>query len=111
MPGLASQEARRKTEEQTKRRVEESVSGSGSSAEEEEEEEDLISLSSDEEEYQGSETPSQSDPIDEPETLPFKINRPTTRSTPGRPTTRPKRKATRKQSIGTRSHTKKRRRG
>ena len=92
-------------EEWTKRRAEESVSESRSS--EEEEEEDLISLSSDEEEYQGSETPSQSDLVDEPETPPFQINRPTTRSTPGGPIARPKRKVIHKQSIG---DTRKRRR-
>ena len=67
------------------------MSESGSS-EEEEEEDDPISLSSDKEEYQGSEIPS--DLVDKPETPPFHINRPTTRSTPGGPTVRSKCKAT-----------------
>ena len=58
-PGSVSQEALRRAEEQTKRRAEESVSESESS-EEEEEEKDPISLSSDEEEYQGLNTPSNS---------------------------------------------------
>ena len=74
--------------------MEESVSESGSSKEEEEDE--PISLDSDKEEYQGSETPSQSDPVDELETPLFEINRPTTRSTPKEPAARPKRKAARK---------------
>ena len=104
-PRSVSQEVLRRTEERTKRRAEESISKFGSS-EEEEEENDPISLSSNEEEYQGSDTPS--DPVDEPETPPFHINRPTTRSTPGRPTARPKRKAVYKKSTG---DTRKRRRG
>ena len=93
-PGLVSQEARRKTKERTKRRAEESVSESRSSTEEEEEEKDPISLSSDDKEYQGSETPFQSDPVDEPKTPPFKINRPTIRSTPRKSIAPLKRKAT-----------------
>ena len=105
-PGSVGQEARRKAKERTKRRAEESVSKSGSSLEEEEDE-DLVTLSSDEEEYVGSETPFQSDPVDDPEPPPFKINRPTTRSTPGKPTTRPKRKATRKKPDGPSSNTRK----
>ena len=105
-PVSASQEARRRTEE-WKRRVEEPVSESGSS--EEEEEEDPISLSFHEEEYQGSETPFQSDPVDQLETPPFQINRPTTYSTLERPIARFKRKATRKQSTGAGSDTRKRR--
>ena len=96
--GSASQEAQRRTEERTKRRAEESVNESGSS--EKEEEEDPISLSFDEEEYQGLETPSQSDPVDKLETPPFQINRPTTCSTPGGPTACPKCKAIRKQLTG-----------
>ena len=64
------------------------------SSEEEEEEDDSISLSSDKKEYQGSETPSNL--VDELETPPFQMNRPTTCFTPGGPTARPKRKATRK---------------
>ena len=91
--------------ERTKRRAEELISKSGSS-EEEEEEEDPISFSSDEEEYQGLDTVS--DPIDELETPPFHINRPTTRSMPGGPTTCPKRKAVCKKLVG---DTRKRRRG
>ena len=107
-PGTVSQEAQRRTEQRTKRKAEESISESRSS--EEEEEEDSISLSSDEKKYQESEIPFQSNPIDKPETPSFKMNRLTTQSTPGKPTTRPKRKATRKQSIGTGSKTRKRRR-
>ena len=60
---------------------------------------DPISLSSNEEEYEGSDTPSQSDPVDKPETLPFQINPPTTRLTPEGPIARPKYKAIRKQST------------
>ena len=89
-PGLVSQEALRRTEERIKRRAEESISESGS-LEQEEEEEDPISLSSDEEEYQGSDIPT--DLVDEPETPPFHINQPTTPSTPRGPTAHPKRKA------------------
>ena len=74
--GTISQEQQRRQEEQTKRRAEDSVSEFGSS--EEEEEDEPISLNSDKEEYQGFETPSQSDPGNEPETPPFKIYRPTT---------------------------------
>ena len=95
-PGSISHEALRRAEEQTKKRAEDSVSESGSS-EEEEEEDNPIFLSSNKEEYQGSETPS--DPVDESETLSFQMNRPTTRSTPGRPTTHPKRKATGRKSA------------
>ena len=79
--------------------------------EEEEEEEDPISLSSDEEEYQGSESPSQSDLVDEPETPPFKINQPTTHSMSKRPTTQFKCKATCKQLTGVGSDMRKRHRG
>ena len=74
-----------------KRRAEDLVSESSSSKEEEDDE--PISLDFDEEEYQGSETPSQSNPNDELETPPFKINQPTTRSMPKKPAARPKRKA------------------
>ena len=81
-PGTVIQEQQRRQEEQTKRRAEDLVSESGSSKEEEED--SPISLDSDEEEYQGSETPLQSDP-GKPETLLFKINRPTTRPTPKKP--------------------------
>ena len=55
-PGTVSQEHQCKQEERTKRRAEDSVSEFGSS--EEEEEESPISLDSDDEEYQGSNTPS-----------------------------------------------------
>ena len=95
-PGSVSQEARRKVEERTKRRAEESASKIGSSSEEEEEE-DLVTLSSDDKEYVRSETPSQHDPVDELETVPFKMNRPATRSTSGKPIARPKHKATQNQ--------------
>ena len=103
-----NQEVQRRKEERTKRKAEESINESGSS--EEEEEEDPISLDSDNEEYLGSKTPSQSDLVDESETPPFKINRPTTRSTPRKPSACPKRKAARKQAIGSGSKTRKRRR-
>ena len=66
--GLASQEQQRRTEERTKRRADEEESESSSS---EEEGESSISLSSDKEEYNGSETPS--DP-GKPETPPYQIN-------------------------------------
>ena len=55
-PGSASQEHQRRQEEHTKRKADESVSESDSS--EEEEEESLVSLDSNDEEYQGSDTPS-----------------------------------------------------
>ena len=90
-PGSASQEHQRRQEERTKRKADESVSESDSS--EEEEEESPISLDSDDEEYQGSDTPS--DP-GQPETPPFQINRPTTRSRPKKKSFRSKRKAVQK---------------
>ena len=108
-PGSVSQEARRKAEERTKRRAEELASKFGSSAEEEEE--DLVTLNSNDKEYRGSETPSQSNLVDELETPPFKMNRPATRSTPKKPTARPKHKATQNQSTGPSSKTRKKRRG
>ena len=107
-PRTVSQEVQRGKEEWTKRKAEESISKSGSL--EEKEEEDPVSLDSDNEEYQGSETPSQSDPVDEPETPPFKIHCPTTRSMPKKSSARPKRKAAQKQETGSRSKTRKRRR-
>ena len=107
-PGTVSQEVQKRKEEQTKRKAEESISESGSS--EEEEEEDPISLDSDDEEYQESKIPSQSDPVDKPEMPPFKINRPNIRSMPEKPTARPKRKAARKQATSSGSKTRKRRR-
>ena len=77
MPGSVGQEAQRKAEERTKRRAKESVSKSGSSSEEDE---DPVTLSSDKEEYEGLETPSQSDPVEDSEPPPIKINRPVIRS-------------------------------
>ena len=102
-PGTVSQEHQRRQEEHTKRKAKDSVSESGSS--EEEEEESPVSLDFDDEEYQGSDTPS--DP-GEPETPPFQINRPTTRSTPKKKSSRPKRKAVRKQEKDNSSRTYKR---
>ena len=90
-PRTVSQEHQRRQEESTKRKAEDSVTESGSS--EEEEEEFPASVDSDDEEYQDSHTPS--DP-GEPKTPPFQINRPTTRSTPKKKSSRPKRKAVRK---------------
>ena len=99
-PKTVSQELQRRREEWTKRKAKESSSESGSS--EEEEEDEPISLNSDNEEYQGSETPSQSDPVDEPEMSPFKIHRPTTQSMPKKTLARPKCKAarSRRQGVG-----------
>ena len=104
-PRTVSQEHQRRQEERTKRKAEDSVSESGSS--EEEEEESPVSLDSDDEEYQGSDTPS--DP-GESETPSFQINRPTTRSMPKKKSSRPKRKAVQKQEKGSSSRTYKRRR-
>ena len=73
-PGTVSQELQRRQEERMKRKAEESINESSSS--EEEEEDEPISLDFDDEEYQGSETPSQFDPVDELEMRPFKVNRP-----------------------------------
>ena len=105
-PGTASQEHQRMQEECTKRKADESDSESGSS--EEEEEESPVSLDSDDEEYQGSDTPSNPG---QSETPPFQINRPITRSTPKKKSSRSKRKAVRKQKQGSGSRTYKRRRG
>ena len=104
-PGTVSQEHQRRQEERTKRRAEDSVSESDSF--EEEEEESPVSLDFDDKEYQGSDTPSD---LGEPETPPFQINRPTTLSTPKKKSSRPKRKAVRKQKNGSNSRTYKRRR-
>ena len=105
-PGLASQEQQRRTEERTKRRADEEESESSNS---EEEGESPISLSSDEEEYNGSETPS--DP-GKPETPPYQVNRPVTRSTPRKKSSRSKRKAAQqKEQGGSSSKTYKRRKG
>ena len=85
-PETASQEHQRRQEERTKRKADKSVSESRSF--EEEEEESPVSLDFDNEEYQGSDTPS--DP-GKPKTPPFQINQPTTRSTPKKKSSRPKR--------------------
>ena len=98
--GPISQEDQRRQEERTKRKAGELESESESS--EEEEEEPPVSLDSDDEEYQGSETPS--DP-DQPETPPYQVNRPTTRSTPKKKPSRSKRKAARKPEQGSGSKT------
>ena len=105
MPGSVSHEQQRREEEQTKRRADEEESESSSS---EEEGESPITLSSDEEEYEGSDTPS--DP-GIPETPPYQVNRPVTRSTPKKKSSRSKRKAAQKPEQGSGSKTYKRRRG
>ena len=105
-PGTVSQDDQRRQEERTKRKADESESKSESS--EEEEEEPPISLDSDDEEYQGSETPC--DP-GQPETPLYQVNRPTTRSTPKKKPSCSKRKAARKPEQGSGSKTYKRRRG
>ena len=105
-PGSVSQEHQRRQEERTKKKADKSVSESGSS--EEEEEDSPISLDSDEEEYQGSDTPS--DP-GKPETPLYQVNRPITRSTPKNKSSCSKRKVVRKQEQGSSSRTYKRRRG
>ena len=87
-PGSFSQEHHRWKEERTKKKVDDEESESSSS--EEEEEETPISLDSDEEEYGGSDTPS--DPGRQ-ETPPYQVNRPVTRSTPRKKSSRSKRKA------------------
>ena len=105
-PGLVSQEEHRREEERTKRRADEEESESSSL---EEEGESPITLSSDEEEYEGSDTPS--DP-GQPKTPPYQVNRPVTRSTPKKRSSRSKRKATQqKEQGGSSSKTYKRRRG
>ena len=104
--GSASQEHQRREEERTKRRADEEESESNSS---EEEGESPISLSSDEEEYEGSETPS--DP-GRPETPPYQVNRPVTRSMPRKKSSQSKRKAAQQKEQGSSSSkTYKRRRG
>ena len=105
-PGSASQKHQRRTEERTKRKADEEESESSSS---EEEGESPISLSSDEEEYDGSKTPS--DP-GKPETPPYQVNRPVIRSTPRKKSSRSKRKAAQqKEQGGSSSKTYKRRKG
>ena len=89
-----------------KRKANESDSKSESS--EEEKEESPVSLNSDDEEYQGSETPF--DPS-QPETPPYQVNRPTTRSTPKKKPSRSKHKVAWKPEQGSGSKTYKRRRG
>ena len=86
-PGSVSQEQQRRAEERTKRGADEEESESSSS---EEEGESPITLNSDEEEYEGSDTPL--DP-GRPETPPYQVNRPSTRSTPKTKSSRSKRKA------------------
>ena len=105
-PGSVSQEQQRREEERTKKRADEEESESSSS---EEEGESPITLSSDEEEYEGSDTPS--DP-GRPKLLPYQVNRPVTRSTPTKRSSRSKRKAAQQKEQG-RSSSKiyKRRRG
>ena len=86
-PRSASQEHQRREEERTKRKADKEESDSSSL---EEEEESPISLDSVEEEYGDSDTPL--DP-GRPETPPYQVNRPVTRSTPGKKSSRSKRKA------------------
>ena len=104
--GTVSQEDQRRKEERTKRKANESKSESESS--EEEEEEPPISLDSNDKEYQGSKIPSN---LGQPETPPYQVNRPTTRSTPKKKPSRSKRKATLKPEQGSGNKTYKRRRG
>ena len=105
-PGSVSQEQQRRAEEWTKRRADEEESESSSS---EEEGESHITLSSNEEEYEGSDTPS--DP-GRPETPPYQVNRSVTRSTPKKKSSRSKRKAVQqKEQGGSSSRTYKRRKG
>ena len=78
-------------------REEELVINSDSSLEEEEDPVSLSSSSSEEEE--GTTIPSQSDPVDDLELPPPpQIHRPVTCSTLGRPTSRPKHKASKKKA-------------
>ena len=106
-PGSASQEHQRREEERTKRKADDEESKSSSSKEEEDE--TPISLDLDEEEYGGSDTPS--DPGRQ-ETPPYQVNRPVTRSTPRKKPSRSKRKAAQqKEQGGGSSRTYKRRRG
>ena len=105
-PGSVSQEQQRREEERMKRRADEEESESSSS---EEEGELPITLSSDEEEYEGFDTPSDSGKL---ETPPYQVNRPVTRSTPKKRSSRSKRKAAQQKGQGgSSSKTYKRRRG
>ena len=107
IPGSANQEHQRWEEERTKRKADDVESESSSS--EEEEEESPISLDSDEEEYGGSDTPS--DP-GRSETPPYQVNQPVTRSTPRKKSSWSKHKAAQqKEQGGSSSRTYKRRRG
>ena len=85
-PGSASQEQQHREEAWTKRRADEEESSSSSS---ENEEESPITLDSDEEECGDSDTPFD---LGRPETPPYRVNRPVTRSTPKKKSTRSKRK-------------------
>ena len=108
-PGSASQEHQHRQEEHTKRKADESDSEYESSEEEEEEEEESpVSLDSNNKEYQGFDT--SSDP-GQPETPPYQVNRPTTRSTPKKKSSSSKHKAVRKQEQGSSSRTYKKQRG
>ena len=105
-PGSASQEQQHQEEARTKRRADEEESSSSSS---EDEEESPISLDSDEEECGDFDTPS--DP-DRSETPPYRVNRPVTRLTPTKKSTRSKHKNDQqKEQGGSSSKTYKRRRG
>ena len=105
-PGSASEEHQRREEERTKRRADEEQSDSSSS---EEEEESPIFLDSDEEEYGDSDT--RSDP-GRPETPLYQINRPVTRSTARKKSSRSKHKAGQQnEQGGSSSKTYKRRKG
>ena len=93
-PGSVSQEQQRREEKRTKRRVDEEESESSSS---EEEGELPITLSSDEEKYEGSDTPLDPGKL---ETPPYQVNRPVTRSTPTKRSSRSKRKAAQQKEQG-----------
>ena len=96
-PGSASQEHQCQEEERTKRRADEEDSESSSS---EEGGESPISLSSDEEEYEGSKTPS--DP-GRPKTPSYQVNRSVTQSTPRKKSSRSKRKVAQQKEQGSSS--------
>ena len=93
-PRSASQEHQRREEARTKRRADEELSSSSSS---EEEEESPISLDLEEEECRDSDTPSNPG---RPETPPYQVNRPVTRSTPKKKSTRSKRKKDQQKKQG-----------
>ena len=93
-PGLASQEHQRREEERMKQRADEEESESSSS---EEGRESPISLSSDEEEYEGSKTPSDPGRL---ETPPYQVNQPVTWSTPRKKSSQSKRKAAQQKEQG-----------